>query len=63
MGKSLEQFEKWIRGQDQIPAYPRYGTIDEDSAAKDAWRAALEWVNSFPGYDMTDIIDEELDGE
>lgn len=41
----MKEFEKWIRGQDQLPvlrcerseqlSFPRYGTVDEDSAAKD----------------------------
>lgn len=38
------EFDKWIRGQDSLPAYPRYKTMDEDSAARDSWIAVLEWV-------------------
>ena len=66
----MKEFEKWIRGQDTLPAFPRYGTVDEDFAARDGWRAALEWVLSYKkhikykDYEFdwvkTDIIDEEL---
>ena len=36
----MKEFEKWINRDLGVC----YGTIDEDSAAKDGWRAALEWV-------------------
>lgn len=36
----MKAFEKWL----DEPSPVRYGTVDEDSAAKDGWRAALEWV-------------------
>ena len=40
----MTEFDKWIRGQNSLPAYPRYGTVDEDSAARDGWKAALQWI-------------------
>ncbi len=43
----MKEFDKWLeRGEpgEGIGRYPRYGTTDEDCAAGEAWRAALEWV-------------------
>ena len=51
----MKEYEKWIRQQDQLPAFPRYGTIEEDCAASDGWRAALGWVlDNFDG--KTDFL-------
>ena len=46
----MKEFNKWL-GWEREPGkgvgrYPRYGTTDEDCAAGEAWRAALEWVLS-----------------
>ena len=72
MAKEMEQFDKWLRGQSQIPAFPRYGTIDEDCAAGEAWRAALECVRDTIIYesdgpsnpkDLMEWLNEELGNE
>ena len=60
---SFAEFEKWIRGHDSLPAFPRYGTVDEDSAARDAWQAALIWIyyESVLGHSLAgNLIKEEL---
>ena len=53
----MEQFEKWFNKECDAGRTIYPSSYDDCS---DAWKAALEWVNSHPGYDMTDVIDEEL---
>ncbi len=42
----MKEFNKWLREpiNRKPSSYPRFETGDEDWAAKQGWKAALEWA-------------------
>jgi len=69
----MKVFDKWlscvidIEGK-EWPAFSRFSTIDEDNAAEEAWKAALNWIYHEVKADgdsdnMFRIIFEEWDSE
>jgi len=65
----MKAFEEWAlqgRTKSKIPHISMFPSWAEEFAAKDAWRAALEWFYGNLGYseeheELKELIEQELE--